>query len=1176
MQLTRLDIKGFKSFGDKTTIHFNDGVTAIVGPNGCGKSNVVDAIRWVLGEQSTKNLRSEKMENIIFNGTKSRKAAQLAEVSLSFDNTKNILPTSFSHVTITRKLYRSGESEYRLNDVQCRLKDITDLFLDTGIGSNSYAIIELRMVDEIINNKENSRRALFEESSGISKYKVRKKQTLNRLKDTELDLSRINDLLIEIEKNLKSLESQARKAERFYRIREEYKQSSLSLASLKLSQFQNGLSALQVKENAEKQRNMEHVQRIQQLEENLQLAKRALITEEKNLSLQQKELNQQKSKIQAYETEKKIKNEQLRNLSEKKERLVREIEQDRQQHNHARYNVNRIGEELFTAGQELGDARHLLEGKMKELQILESQQTEIKGKLDLATAEKSASQSKLYELEKARAVLRIQIDALRQESDKNLSENESRANELNSFDRQISELQIALESLESDHDYYSAEEKSLDEQLMQTNERVEEIKLQLNQETRILDARQNEFNLTKSLVDNLEGFPESIRYLRKNPKWKNNFPLFSDILYCQENYRVAIENYLEAYMNYYVVDELADALSAVHLLSETSKGKAGFFVLSALSPSDAKHEHESENLISALTIIDVDKKFLPLCQQLLRNVYLERETGRLADLKLPVEDLVVLDKNGQFIKRPYAVSGGSVGLFEGKRIGRAKNLVNLQHEISKLTTNKKNLETELSQLQNNIVLLKGSSRKEHIQELLLQINRKNNELISFKTKQEQYQSFITHHQTRKESIDSRIREFEFELAQTEQGLESQLALVDLLGQQLASMQKQYTDAATLFSQQSAAYNQDNIRLHQLQNKVSGLQKDLEYRDAQLENLDGRLAQHESELIQVEAALKEVVFHVDHSDDDLQAMYQLREALAQGLADVEKQYYSLRKTIHDAEEELMHTRTRKEQSDFILTELKDKSVEIRMSLNALTERLSVEFNIDPDELVLLESAEDNVDELQERNSKLKKQLDEFGSINPMAMESYQEMNDRYSFIKQEKEDLEQAKSELLKTIQEIDNSAREKFMAAFNEVRSNFIEVFRSLFSQEDTCDILLSDPDNPLDADIQIVAKPKGKKPLSINQLSGGEKTLTATALLFSLYLLKPAPFCIFDEVDAPLDDTNIDKFNNIIREFSNRSQFIIVSHNKKTIASTDIIYGVTMVEQGISRLVAVNMNEVA
>ena len=1176
MQLTRLDIKGFKSFGDKTTIHFNEGVTAIVGPNGCGKSNVVDAIRWVLGEQSTKNLRSEKMENIIFNGTKNRKAAQLAEVSLSFDNTKNILPTSFSHVTITRKLYRSGESEYRLNDVQCRLKDITDLFLDTGIGSNSYAIIELRMVDEIINNKENSRRALFEESSGIAKYKVRKKQTFNRLKDTELDLGRINDLLFEIEKNLKSLETQARKAERYYRIREEYKQSNLSLASLKLSQFQNSLSSIQQKESAEKQRNSEQIKRIQQLEDELQLAKRALLTEEKNLSLQQKELNQQKSKIQAYETENKIKNEQLRNLSEKKDRLTREIEQDRQQHNHARYNVNRINEELFTADQELADARHLLEGKIKEVRILESQQAELKKELDLTSIEKNSSQSKLYELEKARAVLLIQIDALRQESEKNLTENESRANELTSFDRQITELQVQLESLESDHDYFSAEEKNLDEQLMLTNERIEEIKLQLNQETRMLDARQNEYNLTKSLVDNLEGFPESIRYLKKNAKWKTNFPLFSDILYCQENYRVAIENYLESYMNYYVVDELGDALSAIHLLSETSKGKAGFFILSAVSSSDTQQQLESENLVSALTIIDVDKKFLPLCEQLLKNVYLERETGKLAELKLPVEDLVVLDRNGQFIKRPYAISGGSVGLFEGKRIGRAKNLVNLQHEISKLTGNKKNLEAELSQLQNNVISLKGSSRKEHIQELLLQINRKSNELISFRTKQEQYQSFISHHQTRKESIDSRIREFDFELAQTNQDLETQRASVDLLTKQLATIQVQYSDAVTLYSQQSATYNQDNIRLHQLQNKVSGLHKDLEYRQAQQENLDRRLAQHESELIQVESALKEVVFHVDHSDEDLQAMYQLKEALAEGLTEVEKQYYTVRKSITEAEDELRHTRSQKEQSDFLLAELKDKSVEMRMSLNALSERLAVEFNINPDELGLPENSGADVNELQERNSKLKKQLDEFGSINPMAMESYQEMNERYSFIKQEKEDLEQAKSELLKTIQEIDNSAKEKFMAAFNEVRNNFIEVFRSLFSKEDTCDIVLSDPDNPLDADIQIIAKPKGKKPLSINQLSGGEKTLTATALLFSLYLLKPAPFCIFDEVDAPLDDTNIDKFNNIIREFSNRSQFIIVSHNKKTIASTDIIYGVTMVEQGISRLVAVNMNEVA
>src|SRR5690554_2824127 len=283
MQLTRLDIKGFKSFGDKTTIHFNNGVTAIVGPNGCGKSNVVDAIRWVLGEQSTRNLRSEQTENVIFNGTKSRKAAQLAEVLLFFNNTNNILPTSFSQVTITRKLYRSGESEYRINDVQCRLKDITDLFLDTGVGSDSYAIIELKMVDEIINNKENSRRTLFEEASGISKYKIRKKQTFNRLKETESDLSRIDDLLLEIEKNLKSLEYQAKKTERYYHLKEQYKMSGVALASIRISGFKKDLESIKEKEIIQQQQNNQISSEILNIEDAIKKLKTDILIKENNL-----------------------------------------------------------------------------------------------------------------------------------------------------------------------------------------------------------------------------------------------------------------------------------------------------------------------------------------------------------------------------------------------------------------------------------------------------------------------------------------------------------------------------------------------------------------------------------------------------------------------------------------------------------------------------------------------------------------------------------------------------------------------------------------------------------------------------------------------------------------------------------------------------------------------------
>src|SRR5690606_19632242 len=332
--------------------------------------------------------------------------------------------------------------------------------------------------------------------------------------------------------------------------------------------------------------------------------------------------------------------------------------------------------------------------------------------------------------------------------------------------------------------------------------------------------------------------------------------------------------------------------------------------------------------------------------------------------------------------------------------------------------------------------------------------------------------------------------------------------------------------------------------------------------------------------------KDILQHVDDSDDDLVTMYNQKEAYEKGLQEVEEDYYAARGKINEIEEQITRLRRQKEQVDFLFNELRDKKTNLKLDLNALKERLLVEFSIDIAELMSGDEAserdaqlpepEEDEETLRFKTEKLRKQLDEFGSINPMAMEAYQEMNERYTFIVKEKQDLLDAKQSLMETIQEIDNTAREKFMDAFTRVRENFINVFRSLFNEADTCDLILSDPNNPLESDIDIMARPKGKRPLSINQLSGGEKTLTSTALLFSLYLLKPAPFCIFDEVDGRLDATNIDMFNNIIRKFSDHSQFIVVSHNKRTIASTDIIYGVTMVEQGISRVVAVDMRDVA
>ncbi|WP_395804156.1 chromosome segregation protein SMC [Daejeonella sp.] len=1183
MQLTQLEIKGFKSFGDKITINFNEGVTAIVGPNGCGKSNVVDAIRWVLGEQSTRMLRSEKMENIIFNGTKNRKASNLAEVSLTFDNTKNILPTDFTKVTITRKLYRSGESEYRLNDVACRLKDITDLFLDTGIGSDSYSIIELKMIDEIIANKDNSRRALFEEASGISKYKLRKKQTFNKLKDTEADLSRVEDLLFEIEKNLKTLENQAKKAERYFKLKEQYKTLSILLASFRIIGFRESLSRLEDKEQEHALGNSGISTAINNLEALLQQQKLDNLKLEKNLSVQQKANNDFIAKIRNYESDKKLKNEQLRFLEDKKTRLSDELEKDKNQLNHVFYNQKRLNEEHLQESEILTKLQTSLASQQLEINGLRENQQKSKAQLDSYTKENTDLQNQVYKLEKDIAILNIQKEALFQEANRNMEDTISKETELNEFNKVIDEIGGNLASKQKDYTNKKELEDELNRQIQRSTEKLKELKDTLNQESRKLDSKQNEYNLTKSMVDNLEGFPESIRFLKKNAGWAKQAPLFSDILFCREEYRIAIENYLEPVMNHYVVESQSEAIQAIQLLNDSSRGRANFFILDALSKKTKSNTEKlsGTNLISALDIIDTDSKYRPLCEILLNNVYL-LETGDEQELKsaLPEEQFVILSKSGMFSKNRIGMSGGSVGLFEGKRIGRAKNLEKLSKEISSTEASLTKLKSEIEIEEENLKNQSESSQKDFINLLQIEINKLSNEFTSVKTKQEQYLAFIENSLNRKQDIEQKISSISAELLTSEPLLAELKIKKNEKEVQLIQFQQEYNELTELLSNKSGSFNQENIRFHQQQNKVSSIQKDLEYRESQQKSLETKIEINTSELEKTNLSIKESLQHADHSDEDLIAMYAQKEEFEIALRDSEQEFYGSRGKITEIEENISTLRKNKESADLISNELKDQKTAIKLELNALKERLSVEFSIDIAELLddeINQAQEtENEQDLRERTEKLKKQLDEYGAINPMAMEAYQEMNERYTFIQSQKKDLSEAKASLLQTIKEIDDTAKEKFMEAFTSVRTHFIEVFRSLFNQEDSCDLILADPTNPLESDIEIIARPKGKRPLSINQLSGGEKTLTATAILFSLYLLKPAPFCIFDEVDAPLDDTNIDKFNNIIREFSDRSQFIIVSHNKRTIASTDIIYGVTMAEQGVSRVVAVDMREVA
>lgn len=1177
MQLTKLEIKGFKSFGDRVVIHFDQGITGIVGPNGCGKSNVVDAIRWVLGEQKTRMLRSEKMENIIFNGTKTRKPVNMAEVSLTFENTKNLLPTEYTYVTITRRYYRSGESEYLLNGITCRLKDINNLFMDTGVQSNSYAIIELKMIDELLNDKNNSRRELFEEAAGISKFKSRKKETLKKLEDTDADLDRVEDILYEIEKNLKSLEKQARQTARYFEIKKEYKVASIALAKKNVTQYADNLLAIHQKIEQENDKKLQLNSRMAETEALLEKNKAELIAREKLLSSRQKSLNEHVNKIRQFESDKKIKNERLRFLEDRAQKLREQIELDRQSNERAAFSIKSLQAEKEIAQKLLAEKEAVIASLKADYEQQKQAHTQMQENHKVLSRNHSAKKDKVYQLAKDLEIHQIQLSTLKQELEKTTSQDNNQEEHLSDFEEKLVALREELDSKSSELSRLKAKEEEHSLQIEQANHNIELIREEITQSSRKLDARQNEYNLTKSMVDNLEGFPEAIKFLKKNSSWGKDTPLLSDILTTDEKYRVAIENYLENYMNYYVVDTEEQAIAAVQLLSDAARGKANFFVLEHFERFQPSQNKLFSQAIAATEIVEYDLKYAKLVAFVLDDVYV---VGSEIN-KVPADNSAIfITESGKFIKRKFSISGGSVGLFEGKRIGRAKNLEKLEKEIKelqkKISSTRSNLDGKVSDL----MKLKEISYRASLESLRNEINEINQEYVSVRTKKEQLTEMLSSNANRREDILERVGLLEEEMIDIKSQLSEEQIDFKNLEEEMAEVDEQLHRESETLSLKSNLYNQENIQYHQQVNQVDRLEQEVSFKQSAFDSSKERIKKSQDELTATDQEIKGLLDNNEIKDDELIELYTEKEAIEAGVNESEKSYYAIRGNIDESEKSLRELQRAKENVDVLVMDLQQSLNEVKLKLNGLKERLSVEFEIDLEALmeedpeIDPEYGEKDEASIREEVNRAKEKMEKMGPINPMAMEAYDEIKERHTFITEQRDDLIKAKNSLMETIQSIDEVAKTTFLDAFGKIKENFIRVFRSLFTAEDDCDIKLVDPDNPLESPIEIMAKPKGKRPLSINQLSGGEKTLTATSLLFAIYLLKPAPFCIFDEVDAPLDDANIDKFNQIIQTFSKESQFIIVTHNKRTMASTDIIYGITMIEAGVSRVVPVDLRE--
>ena len=1171
MRLKQLEIKGFKSFANETVINFEEDVIGIVGPNGSGKSNIVDAIRWVLGEQKSRELRLDSMSSVIFNGTKRRKSGGVASVSLTFENTKNLLPTEYHSVTITRMLYRSGDSEYRLNGVTCRLKDITSLFLDTGIGSNSYAIIALGMVDDILADKDNARRKMFEQAAGISKYKVRKRETINKLKRTTEDLDRVEDLLYEINNNLKTLEKQARRARRYFELKEQYKQYSTEMAVLKIGQLKEQQLELQKKLEQEQDKYRQFDVDINTYEANLESQRKEHVDKEQALSQRQRELNNLVGKIRGMENDKRMQQQKQQFLEDNLKKLDQEtvaaqarIQQLEEDIEHYRTELN--GEKRIEA--QLEEA---LDQAEEKLAAIKKDHGQLKSGLDEIVQQQQALEREAFELEKKKAVNTNQIESSQRELQRATDEIERRQEEVGSLRYKMQELNTKEEEKAAALNRLEQKEEQRQQQLEKAEEELEALNKERTKVNRSLDAKRNEYKLTKSMVENLEGFPESIKFLSstQSPEWNKETPLLSDLIYVKEEYRVAIENYLESYLNYYVVKDLEEAYRAIKLLNNTQKGKANFFLLDAFQDYTPPMALLPDTL-QAIDLVETDPAYRQLVAYLLENVLVtEREDiqGQLQD-----SQYVLLSRSGRFIQRRYSVSGGSIGLFEGKKIGRKKNLEVLEKAITKLEREENRLSTAFYSLKDKIEALKKQRTSTQIQEARNALNQVAQEKTAFSTRLENFESFIKEAEDKRKVQSERAEHLTTENEEIDSQLKLKKKEISLLKERIADTDVTYREVAEQMSNASSAYNEQNIQFIRQQNKVSSLQRELSFREKQIEESRTTVTSNKQKLEESEAEIKKLQDSTDELERQLFRSYAERKEREAILTEAEQVYFKARGGINKLEDELRKLNKQRQDAQILVNQLKDKVNDVKYKVNSVGQRMRIEFSVEVEELLDKEPELGlSVEEIEVKVDRLRSRLENYGEINPMAVEAFDEMKERAENITKQRDDILEAKKDLEVTIQEIEETATIQFLESFEKARLYFIDVFRSLFTEEDTCDLVLLDPENPLESKIEIVAKPKGKRPQTISQLSGGEKTLTATALLFALYLLKPAPFCIFDEVDAPLDDANIEKFNKIIKKFSQDSQFIIVTHNKLTMAAVDTIYGVYMAEQGVSGVSAVD-----
>ncbi|MBT8385983.1 MAG: chromosome segregation protein SMC [Ignavibacteria bacterium] len=1191
MYLSKLEIFGFKSFAQKTTIDFSEGVTSIVGPNGCGKTNIVDAIRWCLGEQKSSALRSDKMENVIFNGTTNRKPMGMSEVSLTIENTKGILPTEYTDITITRRIFRSGESEYLLNKNLCRLKDIVNLFMDTGIGANAYSVIELKMVETILSNKAEERRTMFEEAAGVNKYKLRRRLALRKLDEVKNDLTRVNDIVSEVSKKVSSLERQAKKADRYNKLSTALREKELDLAEREICLFST--------QTAEANNHREENQQTKnQLESNI-----AKITDE---------LESIKNDLGSAEVKLKQKRDEVTNYTEKAYNVKNIISISNERINSLRVNTNRYTKELGELKTQLEETAKSIESKS-----LEIEETRESSRLKEVEQQLIIEKVKEYKenLEEKRKKLKshsdLTVTKLKKLSDQeNLLSNTQHA--LNDKNEEIAELNnkilqltndVAktvgfienlneerdsaakkLEDAESNYTKKLIEKKELESGLNKLRESELELKAFIN-------SLEDKIIFVQNLVDNLEGVSKGAKFLFENNDWANNeIALLANVGNTDENHRLAVEAALRNNLNNIIVLSLTDLKKGIKSLKENDLGRASFYLLNKDNTSEKKF---SEKIIEFITngrrkkiensdgfvswtspLIKTDKKWNRFFDKILRQSAVVNNLETAVQLSLKYPGFSFTTPSGDYAGSSGIIESGAPSkvddsLFGKKQlIGELKDkLPEQKKELEEISLKIKKQEQTINQIDMRLLSEKGKMLVNDLANIEKQVAQFEFERSRADVEIENTHSLIKELAASANKIDNSRAEFSGILEK----LYAEKSAEDLHKIHLEEEFKKCEEEHNSIISKS---NVLNLELERFLGDVKGLENSIKQAEDNIETIKNAISKREIDIQSAGDEISTIKITAEEKELEYKKLESKKEELKKEEVEIEIDYNKLKEKITALEKEQRKNINDKEA---VLDSIRDADIklnEIKIKKASLIEQIDENYSITIKQKSFDDLDSFNFKENREEVHNLKVKIRNLGPINLLAYSEFEEERSRMEFLIKQRDDLVESEKDIVNTIDEINNTAQAQFLDTFNSIRENFIKVFRILFDPGDDVDLQLEKDADPLEAKIEITAKPKGKRPTSIELLSGGEKTLTAIALLFAIYLVKPSPFCILDEIDAPLDDANIDRFTNILRDFSRETQFIVVTHNKRTMESAKTLYGVTMQEEGISKLVSVQFNE--